>query len=77
MASSVEEVSYEFGSLFAVTVLGSLLAYLYTVNTVGATPYVGEPRLLVSLLTPEDLRQEFTGAELLADDTLRHPLLHY
>lgn len=51
--------------------------YLYTVNTVGATPYVGEPRLLVSLLTPEDLRQEFTGAELLADGTLRHPLLHY
>lgn len=56
---------------------GDLRTYLYTVNTVGATPYVGEPRLLVSLLTPEDLRQEFTGAELLADDTLRHPLLHY
>ena len=34
MASSVEEVSYEFGSLFAVTVLGSLLAYLYTVNII-------------------------------------------
>lgn len=34
MASSVEEVSYEFGSLFAVTILGSLLAYLYTVNVV-------------------------------------------
>ena len=27
--------------------------------------------------TPEDLRQEFSGAQLLADDTLRHPLLHY
>ena len=34
MASSVEEVSYEFGSLFAVTILGSLLAYLYTINVV-------------------------------------------
>lgn len=34
MASSVEEVSYEFGSLFAVTILGSLLAYLYTVNVI-------------------------------------------
>lgn len=56
---------------------GGVRSYLYTVNTVGATPYVGEPRLLLSLLTPEDLRQEFTGAELLADDTLRHPLLHY
>ena len=32
MASSVEEVSYEFGSLFAVTILGSLLAYLYTIG---------------------------------------------
>lgn len=29
MASSVEEVSYEFGSLFAVAVLGSLLAAFY------------------------------------------------
>lgn len=34
MASSVEEVSYEFGSLFAVTILGSLMAYLYTVNVI-------------------------------------------
>ncbi|WP_295709589.1 MFS transporter [uncultured Brevundimonas sp.] len=34
MASSVEEVSYEFGSLFAVTIIGSLMAYLYTVNVV-------------------------------------------
>lgn len=30
MASSVEEVSYEFGSLLAVALLGSLLAALYT-----------------------------------------------
>ncbi|MDT4875136.1 hypothetical protein FQZ97_1104820 [compost metagenome] len=30
MASSVEEVSYEFGSLFAVALLGSLLAALYS-----------------------------------------------
>lgn len=29
MAASVEEVAYEFGSLFAVAVLGSLLAGLY------------------------------------------------
>ena len=29
------------------------------------------------LITPEDLHQEFSGAELLADDSLRHPLLHY
>jgi len=30
MASSVEEVSYEFGSLFAVSLLGSLVAALYS-----------------------------------------------
>jgi len=30
MASSVEEVSYEFGSLFAVSLLGSLIAALYS-----------------------------------------------
>ncbi|HKS11964.1 MAG TPA: MFS transporter, partial [Pseudomonas sp.] len=32
MASSVEEVAYEFGSLFAVALLGSLVAALYTAN---------------------------------------------
>lgn len=32
MASSVEEVSYEFGSLFAVALLGSLMAALYSAN---------------------------------------------
>ena len=31
---------------------GEVRSYLYTVNTVGATAYVGEPRLLVSLLEP-------------------------
>ncbi len=56
---------------------GGTRTWLYTVNTVGATPYVGSPRLLVSLLTPEDLQRAYSGAELLADDTLRHPLLHY
>lgn len=30
MASSVEEVSYEFGSLTAVALLGSLLTFVYT-----------------------------------------------
>ncbi|CAG8870542.1 Antiseptic resistance protein [Pseudomonas fluorescens] len=32
MASSVEEVAYEFGSLFAVALLGSLLGALYSAN---------------------------------------------
>lgn len=32
MASSVEEVAYEFGSLFSVALLGSLLAALYSAN---------------------------------------------
>ena len=52
-------------------------AYLNTVNTVGATPYVGEPRLLISLMTPENLVAERGRAELLADTTLVHPLLPY
>ncbi len=32
MASSVEEVAYEFGGLFAVAVLGSLSAALYSLS---------------------------------------------
>ncbi|EML2808301.1 MFS transporter [Enterobacter roggenkampii] len=41
MAASVEEVAYEFGSLFAVAVLGSLLAGLYSA-TVQLPPGVPE-----------------------------------
>lgn len=40
MASSVEEVSYEFGSLFAVALLGSLLGALYSA---GVTLPAGAP----------------------------------
>ncbi len=34
MAASLEEVSYEFGSLIAVSVLGSLLTAIYTASVV-------------------------------------------
>ena len=34
---------------------GSVRAFLNIVNTIGATPYVNEPRLLISLFTGEDL----------------------
>jgi hypothetical protein len=56
---------------------GSVRSYLNTVNTVGATPYVGEPRLLISVLTPEDMLPDFSREALLEDASLRHPLLHY
>jgi len=56
---------------------GNTRCFLNTVHTVGATPYVGEPRLLISILTPEDLRADFSRAALLADVSLQHPLLHY
>lgn len=51
MASSVEEVSYEFGSLFAVTILGSLLAYLYTVNVIlpDGTPALARDSMAAAL----------------------------
>lgn len=56
---------------------GSTRSYVNTVNTVGATPYVGEPRLLISVLAPEDLVADSTTMQLLADATLQHPLLRY
>ncbi len=56
---------------------GNARSYLNTVNTVGATPYVGEPRLLLSVLTPEDLVPDFSREALLGDASLSHPLLHY
>lgn len=56
---------------------GEVHSYLNTVNTVGATPYVGEPRLLISLMTPENLAPERSREALLADTSLRHPLLPY
>ena len=45
MAASLEEVSYEFGSLIAVSVLGSLLTAIYTASVVlpnGAPAAAGE-----------------------------------
>ena len=50
MASSVEEVSYEFGSLFAVTILGSLLAYLYTVVMYVAAGVLAVGALITGIL---------------------------
>jgi hypothetical protein len=38
---------------------------------------VGEPRLLLSVLTPEDLVPDFSREALLGDASLSHPLLHY
>lgn len=51
MASSIEEVSYEFGSLFAVAVLGSLMAYLYTANIVlpGGAPAIAAESMAAAL----------------------------
>lgn len=47
MASSVEEVSYEFGSLIAVAVLGSMLNFIYsaTVRLPPGTPAVARSSL--------------------------------
>lgn len=56
---------------------GGTRNYLNTVNTVGATPYVGEPRLLISVLAPENLEPDFSRGQLLSDASLLHPLLHY
>lgn len=54
MASSVGEVSYEFGSLFAVALLGSLLAALYTSN------------ITLPIGTPDGARDSITQAISLA-----------
>lgn len=61
MASSVEEVSYEFGSLAAVALLGSLLTTVYTMTVRlpdGAPPEAG--RSMTDALTAEG-----TGPEVL------------
>lgn len=51
MASSVEEVSYEFGSLFAVAILGTLLAAIYTASIAlpEGTPAVARDNLGAAL----------------------------
>jgi hypothetical protein len=56
---------------------GGVRSYLQIANTSGATPYVGEPRLLISLLMPEDLLADSPVDELLSDASLHHPLLQY
>lgn len=56
---------------------GGVRSYLQIANTSGATPYVGEPRLLISLLMPEDLLADSPVDELLCDASLHHPLLQY
>lgn len=60
MASSVEEVSYEFGSLFAVTILGSFLAYLYTVGIVlpAGAPEVARDGISAALLIAAEAGSE-------------------
>lgn len=54
MASSVEEVSYEFGSLIAVAVLGSVLSMLYT------------SRVALPAGSPEGVADSMTAARELA-----------
>ncbi|AZE46015.1 Efflux pump transporter of major facilitator superfamily (MFS) [Pseudomonas chlororaphis] len=63
MASSVEEVSYEFGSLFAVAILGSLIAALYSSGL----------QLPVGL--PENARDGIAEAMALADASTSGSLL--
>jgi MFS transporter, DHA2 family, multidrug resistance protein len=55
MASSVEEVSYEFGSLTAVALLGSLLAMIYsvTVDLPDGTPAAAGEALVDALAVAE------------------------
>ena len=54
MASSVEEVSYEFGSLLAVAFLGSLLSAIYTAS------------VMLPAGAPEAMRDSMGGALALA-----------
>ncbi len=54
MASSVEEVSYEFGSLLAVAFLGSLLSAIYTFS------------IVMPVGAPEAVRESMGGALALA-----------
>lgn len=52
---------------------GSIHPFFNIVNTVGATPYVSEPRLLVSLMMPENPED----LPPLEDGGTEHPLLPY
>lgn len=58
MASSVEEVSYEFGGLFAVAVLGSLLTAVYSA-TIQPPP-----------TAPSAVRESITAAHATGDPTI-------
>lgn len=71
------EIAHQHSFKVRVRTAAGVRSFLNTVNTVGATPYVGEPRLLISLLTPEDLVPDHSREALLADPSLVHPLLHY
>jgi hypothetical protein len=55
----------------------SKLTYQSVISTVGTTPYVTEPRLLVHTFYPKDGRTYSTLDELEHDDSLQHPLLFY
>jgi DHA2 family multidrug resistance protein-like MFS transporter len=64
MAASVEEVSYEFGGLLAVAILGSLLSALYTL------------RIVLPEGVPESARDSITTAFALANgDAVNGPAL--
>lgn len=58
MASSVEEVSYEFGGLFAIAVLGSLLTAIYSA-TIQPPP-----------TAPSAVRESITAAHATGDPTI-------
>lgn len=59
MASSVEEVSYEFGSLIAVAVLGSLMSFLYS------------SQVTFPAGAPDAARESMAAAKALADGDQR------
>ncbi|MFK0230825.1 MFS transporter [Streptomyces sp. NPDC090303] len=71
MASSVEEVSYEFGSLIAVALLGSLMAALYTstVDLPAGTPESARDSLDTALALAGDDNQALVSAASYAFDS--------
>ena len=51
--------------------------YRSITNTVGTTPYISEPRLLITTLYPKDGEPYSRLEDLEADSSLEHKLLLY
>lgn len=65
MASSVEEVSYEFGSLLAVAILGSLLSAIYSATVIlpAGTPAIARESMTAALEAAS--HAELTGQSII------------